>query len=1193
MYWHVAIHEFRYRFRLVSTWVYIILFFGAAFLIANISGGAFDGVNMRGGKSGEFVFANSPVNITLDIGLLLFLCTIVFAAIFGSSAVRDFETGSHELYFTKPIKPSTYHLGKFTGAFLSAMTIVVAIILGIAIGFQMPYLADYKIGPHLPLAYLHALLFFALPNLFLVGAICFNVGILSRKVINSYIIGIGLFFAYLLSSMLMGDSEKLQSAALLDPFGMNTLDVITRYWTSAQTNSNYLSLSGILGWNRLIWVSVGLLLSLYAVSRFEFRKDTRALKTRKLADKSPLPAGIIPNYFTKVQLNPYNSLRQLWHLTCYEFKNIVFNRTFLVVTCFFIFFLIMTVTQAVGRIFGTQTHPITIQVLGALNSNFYLFGLILATFYAGDLLWRDRALKMDQLFDVTPHHSCVRYFSKLGAILMMQLVLLAIIMVVGIVLQLAKGFYQIEPGLYLSNLFMINFLELLPITLMVFFWGMVMNNRYAGYLAVILFYISMPVLSMFHVSHPLLQFGISGESYSDMNGYGGMLPRFFVWVAYWLLFCVGFSFLGFKLWSRGSEISYRSKWQRIRSSGFDRGWKWAIGSLASFAILGGFMYYNLNILNEYTSPKKQRNEQVEYEKLFRERLLTLPQPRISAVDLKIDLHPSRRSMTASGTFQLVNRSPVPIDTLVVYFDDAYADRVLEFSKTAQLTESYHPASMFIYALPQALAPLDSMQMSFAFADKPKGIFPFIGRSAIKKNGTFIHSNIFPSLGYFEAYELADNNDRKKKGLPEKLRTPAITDSSQYGNPYVSTDSDYVRYKVQISTEADQVAFAPGDLLESKIENGRYIAHYGSSVPILNFFAFISGSYEKASGYYQDKLVEIYYDKKHPFNVQTMLDSAIHSLNYFSENFMPYPHQALRIVEVPYVGFAQSFPALIPFSENIGFIAKVDPEDTSSVDYPYQIVSHEIGHQWWAHTVIGANVQGATMLSEVFTEYSSMMVLKHKYGAERMRKYLSYIHDMYLQGRGFEFREEQPLYLNEGQGYLHYNKGTLAMLALQDYIGEAAVNEALGAFCRDYAYHSEPFPLSTDALPYIRRVVPDSLQYLVTDLLETITLFDNKIISASQSYDDSQKEYRVIVTFSTQKFRASGLGEEESIPVNDHLEIALYDDKEELAFARERFKATGGEQTVTLTSKSKPGKVVLDPFFKMIDKDRKNNSQSPA
>ena len=32
----------------------------------------------------------------------------------------------------------------------------------------------------------------------------------------------------------------------------------------------------------------------------------------------------------------------------------------------------------------------------------------------------------------------------------------------------------------------------------------------------------------------------------------------------------------------------------------------------------------------------------------------------------------------------------------------------------------------------------------------------------------------------------------------------------------------------------------------------------------------------------------------------------------------------------------------------------DPDD---IDYPFYVTAHEVAHQWWAHQVIGADVQG--------------------------------------------------------------------------------------------------------------------------------------------------------------------------------------------------------------------------------------------
>ena len=90
----------------------------------------------------------------------------------------------------------------------------------------------------------------------------------------------------------------------------------------------------------------------------------------------------------------------------------------------------------------------------------------------------------------------------------------------------------------------------------------------------------------------------------------------------------------------------------------------------------------------------------------------------------------------------------------------------------------------------------------------------------------------------------------------------------------------------------------------------------------------------------------------------MIDAVKKSLAYFTTNFGPYQHRQVRILEFPrYASFAQSFPNTIPYSESIGFIARV--ENDEDVDYPFYVTAHEVAHQWWAHQVIGGNVQGAT------------------------------------------------------------------------------------------------------------------------------------------------------------------------------------------------------------------------------------------
>ena len=182
---------------------------------------------------------------------------------------------------------------------------------------------------------------------------------------------------------------------------------------------------------------------------------------------------------------------------------------------------------------------------------------------------------------------------------------------------------------------------------------------------------------------------------------------------------------------------------------------------------------------------------------------------------------------------------------------------------------------------------------------------------------------------------------------------------------------------------------------------------------------------------------------------------------------------------------------MPYSEAIGSITNLEDEsDNNIID---AVVAHEMTHQWWAHQVIGANMQGATMLSESFSEYSALMVMKQTSKSPmKMREFLKYNHDRYFRGRSRETVKELPLYKVENQGYIHYRKGSVVLYALQDYIGEEKVNTALKGFLEEYKYKKPPYPTSLDFMEYLEPQVPDSLNYVIKYWFKKITYYDNRL-----------------------------------------------------------------------------------------------------
>ena len=220
-------------------------------------------------------------------------------------------------------------------------------------------------------------------------------------------------------------------------------------------------------------------------------------------------------------------------------------------------------------------------------------------------------------------------------------------------------------------------------------------------------------------------------------------------------------------------------------------------------------------------------------------------------------------------------------------------------------------------------------------------------------------------------------------------------------------------------------------------------------PIWNFYAFVSGRYAVKRDKWKDVDIEIYYHPTHNRNLEKMIQSVKKGLEYFTKEFSPYQHKQFRIIEFSKFkgSFAQSFPNTVPLSESGGFIIDIKDTSEKSLDALLILIAHELAHQWWAHQVTGANVQGFQMLSESMANYSAFMVEEKEYGPLKMKKRLKESLNFYLIKRAVEKKSEQPLMLTEiRHDYVHYAKGGMIMYALKDYVGEKK-----SKFCHQKVY----------------------------------------------------------------------------------------------------------------------------------------------
>ena len=176
-----------------------------------------------------------------------------------------------------------------------------------------------------------------------------------------------------------------------------------------------------------------------------------------------------------------------------------------------------------------------------------------------------------------------------------------------------------------------------------------------------------------------------------------------------------------------------------------------------------------------------------------------------------------------------------------------------------------------------------------------------------------------------------------------------------------------------------------------------------------------------------------------------------------------------------------------------------------------------------------------------------------------------------------------MYKVENQGHIHYGKGSIILYALQDYIGEEKVNNAMRDFLNEYKYKEPPYPTSLDFLKHLEPQVPDSLNYLINDWFKEITLYDNRMKEASYEELDNGK-YKVSMNIESYKIKADSIGNETKIDINDWIDIGLFSDSDEkqLMFEK-RLKINKPEMTFTFEVDSLPKKAGIDPRHLLIDR----------
>ncbi|MHA4842786.1 ABC transporter permease/M1 family aminopeptidase [Flavitalea antarctica] len=1239
----IFLFEVTYQLRRIWTWLIFAALLAVSFLMTR------DG-SLSEALHDDF-FVNSPFAVakTTVFGSLVWLMAAAMVA--GDAAARDVTTGMYNLTYSMPLHKAQYLGGRFLAAFIINAMILLAVQAGILLGIYLPGVDAVLLGPFRPAAYLTAYFFIALPNAFVATAIQFSLAAKSGRPMAAYLGSMILFFMSYVVGLFLLFQGRQHLANILDLIGVHfILSELSHLWTPIEKSTRLLALEGTILRNRFLWLGIGMavLTVTYICFRFVHRAEgnlvdsflaylrARAAAFTSTARRFPrqtAPGTTIENSaiqpassFTRPVVPDHNygtvsfdfafSLRQTWAIACGSFKSI--TKSWGGIALLAVIPLLTTVVIVDQMVINeVPMLPKTGRVLAELTTslsaemNRWVIVPLMIIFFAGELVWRERDARMAEIMDTMPGSEWPRFFGKflgLGLVILLFLVLLG---VSGIIAQTMMDYHEFELLLYLKTLLGLQLPEYLIFAILAMSLHVFANQKYIGHLLSIMCYVFITMSPLFGIEHDLLIYGSGpGWTYTEMSGFGDSIGPWLWFKLYWAAWGVIFSILARLLWIRGSELEWRSRVRLARKRiNTNLTWTFAI-ALGLVVTIGGLIFHNTNVLNTYQNSAGIIEHKAEYEKTYG-RYAGIPQPVVTASNLEVSIYPQRRLIEISGSYNLVNNRQEQIDSIHLIIMPGGGTKSISFDRPFTAVHYNrspgapgHDHGYRIYRLGTPLKPGDSLKLSFAVRIERRGFSVNGVDPSVAENGTyFFTAKFLPVVGYQRDRELTGTAERAAQHLQPR---PFI--ASLYDAEATKGVAQRIDFQATISTDADQVAIAPGVLKKTWTSNGRSYYKYVSDAPIGGSQYIFSARYAvhqstwkpadmwkpADNGALPDPVdtgtvaIMIYHDPRHNGNVDRIVRSVKASLDYYTAQFGAYPYKQVSFVEHPGDGDGagiHAVPGMLIMEEGFAFWSPKD--EPGSLDLPYAVVAHEMAHQW---TVPYANAEGAPVLSESLAWYYAMKAVENSRGKEQLELLRHFMRQPHPHP---PIRRGEPL-LRGLDPYMSYRRGPFALYALSEYLGDDSLNAGLRRLVEKHRSRNAPLATTLDLFAELKVATPDSLRYLLHDLFEVNTFWELEI-EHSNARQSSPGTWQVDLQVNAKKLVFDSAGIESETHMNDWVEIGIYGERvqgvePDKPVYHQKHRIRSGRQVITVTTNRKPNLAGIDPRYLLIDLQTENNTR---
>ena len=995
----------------------------------------------------EFALAQLVIMMTT----IIYVFFISVAA--GMSIIRDEEHRVGEILHSTPLTPGEYVWGKY----LSVLAVFVAVLgmhLGLAMLFNhvLPHgeNADF-IGPFVLANYLRPVLVFGLPTLVLFTGICFAIGGLTRKPVLVFVapvavLLVGAFFLWDWSPVWL----PLWVNRILQFADLTGLRWIKETWLLVDKGVDYynhatVGLDGLIVAQRLACVALGLGAVALLHVRFAatlrgahalpkgHAAQARAATATPAARLESLPAlaalgmrsgvpGFVAGALEVARAEIHGILR---HPGLYLFVPLILLQT-------------LANEYNVGAFDTRLLNTSGILAVGAMNT-LTLLVCMMILFYTTESLQRERSTGIGAIYFATPLRTGAMLAGKALANTVLGVSIVASCLAGCLVILALQGKVP---------------LDLAPFALV---WGLLLVPTFLVWTAYVSFLQSLTSNRYGTYTIGLATMTLSG--WFQMRGKMNWVANWDLWSTtrwsdiapleydrmplllnrvFWLGAAVLFTVLTVRLFERRERDATRTV-HRLRPAALLSSALSIAPLLLVPAVAGTLLALQVHEGYEGGVARKLARD---YWKKNVETWKNARAPALAAVDFDLELDPAKRAFRVRGWYDVLNDTERPLARFPVSVNPAWKKLAWTLDGDSLATEDR--AALHIVTLPRPLAQGTKARLGFSYEGRQPG--------GTSKNGGAQMEFILPSsivltalerptmapiLGYDPGVGVEeDKNQSDPREWPEAWH-------QGLSRPAIAMAGNWFDAHLKVSVPADLMVNATGELVHEEVRDGRRVTEWRTDHPV-RIFNVVAGHWKVKRG----DGVAVFYDPRHPYNADEMLEALAAARTWYGEWFAPYPWKTLRLSEFAGLPtYAQAPPGNITFSENIGFLTQSKPDANAA----FWITAHESAHQWWPNLAMVADGPGAVVLSEGMAHFSSILLIEQAKGLEQRMGFCRSVENRY--GRTRRRDSERALVKMDGtlpgDSRAIYDKGGWALWMLHRFLGRdaglAGLREYLAAF----------------------------------------------------------------------------------------------------------------------------------------------------